>query len=106
MITPLICLRVVVRACVLQGARDAWGEGGAVDGGAVVGAPRVRVPQLPRESLHPCFIRFCLVGRTRTACSRCDLLHAFLVRRSRVFCRFSSVEILDEHGAAPDLLIP
>lgn len=31
------------------GARDAWGEGGAVDGGAVVGAPRVRVPQLPLQ---------------------------------------------------------
>lgn len=88
MITPLICLRVVVRACVLQGARDAWGEGGAVDGGAVVGAPRVRVPQLPRESLHPCFIRFCLVGRTRTACSRCDLLHAFFGQEISSFLSF------------------
>jgi hypothetical protein len=37
---------------VLQGAGDAGGERGAVDGGAVVGAPRVRVPQLPREYLH------------------------------------------------------
>jgi len=36
---------------VRQGAGGARGEGGAVDGGAVVGAPRVRVPQLPRESL-------------------------------------------------------
>jgi hypothetical protein len=37
---------------VLQGAGDARGKRGAVDGGVVVGAPRVRVPQLPREYLH------------------------------------------------------
>ena len=46
-----------------------------MDGGAVVGAPRVRVPQLPRESVAS-FVSV-WVGRTRTACSTCDLLHAF-----------------------------
>jgi hypothetical protein len=54
---PLLDLNLFFRAfarrtfelLALQVAGDARGERGAVDGGGVVGAPRVRVPQLPRE---------------------------------------------------------
>ena len=96
MLTPLRCLRVVARACMLQGATDAWGEGGAVDGGAVVGAPRVRVPQLPGESLAS-FVSVWWEGQgPHVLDAICFIL---LARRSRVFCCFSYVEILDEQLA-------
>lgn len=88
---------MAARACVLQGARDAWGEGGAVDGGAVVGAPRVRVPQLPRESSHASFVSVWWEGQGPLVLDAiCFML---LVRRSGVFFWFSSVEILDEQLA-------
>ena len=79
-----------------QGAGDAWAEGGAVDGGAVVGAPRVRVPQLPRESLAS-FVSVWWEGQgPHVLDAICFIL---LARRSRVFCCFSYVEILDEQLA-------
>jgi hypothetical protein len=41
----------VVFVCAVHDSGEARGEGGALDGGAFVGATGVHVPQLPRESL-------------------------------------------------------